>query len=82
MRFRRVGAVLVLILFAATLLAACGSADANFNRVDVGMTTKEVSAIMGEPQSKSGAMGAEQWVYQDKYVIQFLADKVVSKVKK
>ncbi len=81
MRLRRVGLILCLIFFAVTLLAACGSTEADFNRVDVGMTTEQVKGIMGEPQSKTGVMGAGQWVYKDKYAIQFLGGKVVSKAK-
>lgn len=82
MRLRRLAALLCLVLFAAALITACGSSEADFNRIDVGMTTDQVSSIMGEPQSKAGAMGAEQWVYQDRYVVQFLGGKVVSKAKK
>ncbi len=81
MRLRRVGLILCLLFFAVTLLAACGSTEADFNRVDVGMTTEQVKGIMGEPQKKAGIMGSEQWVYKDKYAIQFLGGKVVSKAK-
>jgi outer membrane protein assembly factor BamE (lipoprotein component of BamABCDE complex) len=81
MRLRRTGAVICLVLFTAALIAGCGSTEANFDKVQVGMTTEQVKGIMGEPQSQAGVMGAGQWVYNDKYVIQFLGGKVVSKVK-
>lgn len=81
MRTRRLAALMCVVIFAATLVSACGSSDANFDKVKTGMTTSEVKGIMGEPQSQSGMMGTEQWVYQDKYVIQFMGGKVISKVK-
>jgi hypothetical protein len=46
------------------------------------MTMDQVKSIMGEPQTKAGAMGAEQWVYKDKYVVQFIGGKVISKATK
>jgi outer membrane protein assembly factor BamE (lipoprotein component of BamABCDE complex) len=82
MSLRRLAAVLCLVVFVATLVAACGSPEADFNRVDVGMTMDQVKSIMGEPQTKAGAMGAEQWVYKDKYVVQFIGGKVISKATK
>jgi outer membrane protein assembly factor BamE (lipoprotein component of BamABCDE complex) len=67
----------------AWLFAGCGPTDSDFKRVKIGMTTKEVRAIMGEPESTKTVLGAaEQWVYRDKYVIQFALGKVVIKEKR
>ena len=83
MRPRRLVAVISLVVFCSVLLAACGPTDADFNKVEIGMTTEEVKAIMGEPTSMKTVLGAaEQWVYKDKYVIQFALDKVVIKEKR
>lgn len=82
MRLRRLAALICLVIFAAALVSACGSSDANFDKVQTGMTASEVKGIMGKPQSQTGMMGTEQWVYQDKYVIQFIGGKVISKAKK
>lgn len=83
MRPRRVVALLCVVLLGTALLAACGPSDADFNKVEIGMTTDEVRAIMGEPDSKTQVLGAaEQWIYKDKYVIQFALDKVVIKEKR
>lgn len=82
MRRRRQGAVVCLVVFAAALLVACGSSEDAFNRVQMGMASKEVKAIMGEPQSLTTVMGTGQWVYEDRYVIQFVGDKVVGTIKK
>lgn len=79
MKMRRTLAVMFLVVFAVALVTACGSAESNFNKIEIGMTTDQVRGIMGEPASKSGIMGAEQWVYKDKYAVQFLGGKVVSK---
>lgn len=81
MKMRRALAVMFVVVFAVAVVAACGSAESNFNKIEIGMTTDQVRGIMGEPDSKSGIMGAEQWVYKDKYAVQFLGGKVVSKAK-
>lgn len=83
MRPRRVVALLCVVLLGTALLAACGPSDSDFNKVEIGMTTEEVRAIMGEPTGKTQVLGAaEQWIYKDKYVIQFALDKVVIKEKR
>ncbi len=80
---RRTGALTGLVLAATLLLAACGPYDADFNKVEIGMTTKEVKTIMGEPDKTKEVFGAAtQWIYKDKYVIQFALDKVVIKEKR
>ncbi len=83
MRPRRVGALICLVILGAVLLAGCGPSDADFNKVEIGMTTEEVRAIMGEPDGKTQVLGAaEQWIYNDKFVIQFALNKVVIKEKR
>ncbi len=80
LRRRRTPALIGLVLLGVLLLAACGPSDADFNKVEIGMTTEEVKAIMGEPDKTKEVFGAaEQWTYKDKYVIQFALDKVVIK---
>ncbi|MFQ5894085.1 MAG: outer membrane protein assembly factor BamE [Nitrospinota bacterium] len=72
-----------IILLGASLLAACGPTDADFNKVEIGMTPKEVRAVMGGPDSTKEIFGAaEQWIYKDKYVVQFALGKVVIKEKR
>jgi len=83
MRRRRTGALICLVLVGTLLLVACGPSEADFNKVEIGMTTKEVKAIMGEPDKTKEVFGAaELWTYKDKYVIQFALDKVVIKEKR
>lgn len=83
MRPRRFVTFIFLVVLGAALLTGCGPTDADFNKVEIGMTTGEVKAIMGEPTSTKTVLGAaEQWVYKDKYVIQFALDKVVIKEKR
>ncbi len=83
MRLRRVVALACLVILGAALLTACGPSDADFNKVEIGMTSEEVRSIMGEPDGKTQVLGAaEQWVYKDKYVIQFALNKVVIKEKR
>ena len=83
MRLRPAGSIICLVLLGAVLLAGCGPTDADFNKVEIGMSTEEVRAIMGEPQRTKVILGAaEQWVYKDTYVIQFALNKVVVKEKR
>ena len=83
MKLRRGGTTICLVLFGAVLLAGCGPTDADFNKVEIGMSTEEVKAIMGEPQRTKVILGAaEQWVYKETYVVQFALDKVVIKEKR
>ncbi len=83
MELRRAGTIICLVLFGAVLLAGCGPTDADFNKVEIGMSTEEVKAIMGEPQRTKVILGAaEQWVYKETYVVQFALDKVIIKEKR
>lgn len=83
MRQRRIVALLFVVILGSALLTACGPSDSDFNKVEIGMTTQEVRSIMGEPNSKTQVLGAaEQWIYKDKYVIQFALNKVVIKEKR
>jgi outer membrane protein assembly factor BamE (lipoprotein component of BamABCDE complex) len=83
MRPRRIVTVICLVILGAVLLAGCGPSDADFDKVEIGMTTDEVRAIMGEPDSTKTVLGAaEQWIYRDKYVVQFALNKVVIKEKR
>ena len=83
MRQRRIVALLFVVILGTALLTACGPSDSDFNKVEIGMTTQEVRSIMGEPNGKTQVLGAaEQWIYKDKYVIQFALNKVVIKEKR
>lgn len=83
MKTRRVAGLVCLVLLVSLTLTACGPSDTDFNKVEIGMTTSEVKAIMGEPSKKTTILGAaEQWIYGEKYVIQFALDKVVIKEKR
>lgn len=80
MRLRRFAALICLVILGTALLTACGPTNADFNKVEIGMSAEEVRAIMGEPDGKTQVLGAaEQWIYKDKYVIQFALNKVVIK---
>lgn len=76
------------IVLAATLLAACGSkvSAENFERIQTGMTQKEVVAILGEPTETSAVSiaglsgGMATWRDGNTEIsVQFLNDKVQAK---
>lgn len=76
------------IILAALLLAACGSkiSAENFERIQNGMTQKEVIAILGEPTETSSVNiagvsgGMAAWKDGNTVIsVQFLNDKVQAK---
>lgn len=76
------------IVLAALLLAACGSqvSTENFERIQTGMTQKEVVAILGEPTETSAVSiaglsgGMATWRDGNTEIsVQFLNDKVQAK---
>lgn len=84
MRLRR----LLLGTAAALLLAACGSkiSAENFERIQTGMSQKEVAAILGEPTETSAISiaglsgGMATWRDGNTEIsVQFLNDKVQAK---
>lgn len=77
-----------LILCAALLLAACGSkiSAENFERIQNGMTQKEVVALLGEPTESSAigigglSGGMATWREGNTVIsVQFVNDKVQAK---
>lgn len=77
-----------IVALAAALLAACGSkvSAENFERIQTGMTQKEVAAILGEPTETSAVSvaglsgGMATWRDGNTTIsIQFLNDKVQAK---
>lgn len=80
--------LLMLGTAAALLLAACGSkiSAENFERIQTGMTQKEVAAILGEPTETSvigvAGLSGGMATWRDgntTIFIQFLNDKVQAK---
>ena len=76
------------IVLAALLLTACGSkvSTENFERIQTGMTQKEVIAILGEPTETSAISvagvsgGMSTWQDGGTAIsVQFLNDKVQAK---
>ncbi len=76
------------VVLATTLLAACGSkvSAENFERIQTGMTQKEVVAILGEPNETSAVSiaglsgGMATWRDGNTEIsVQFLNDKVQAK---
>ena len=53
----------VLLLSIITIFLSC-SKTANFDKLKVGMTSKEVVDLVGEPTEKSPLFGAEVWIYK------------------
>lgn len=80
--------LLLLGTVAALLLAACGSkvSAENFERIQTGMSQKEVAAILGEPTETSAVSvaglsgGMATWRDGNTEIsVQFLNDKVQAK---
>jgi SmpA / OmlA family len=76
------------IVLAALLLAACGSkvTAENFERIQTGMTQKEVAAMLGEPTETSAISvaglsgGMSAWKDGNTVIsVQFVNDKVQAK---
>ena len=79
---------LVALLAASVLLAACGSkvTAENFERIQTGMTQKEIVAILGEPAETSAISiaglsgGMSTWRDGNTVIsVQFVNDKVQAK---
>ncbi len=75
------------LLLAAVLLAACSKlTQANYDKIEEGMSKQQVAALLGEPQEASGAsflgLSSGSAVWRDgktAITVRFLNDKVVSK---
>lgn len=53
----------VLLLSIITIFLSC-SKTANFEKLNVGMTSKEVVDLVGEPTEKTDLFGSEIWIYK------------------
>ena len=53
----------ILLLSIITIFLSC-SKTANFDKLKVGMTSKEVIDLVGEPMEKTDFFGAEMWIYK------------------
>jgi outer membrane protein assembly factor BamE (lipoprotein component of BamABCDE complex) len=80
--------ILVALLLCALCLAACGSRinQANFEKIQTGMTMAQVTAILGEPTESSSvdvavfSGTASTWKAGDVTItVQFVNGKVVAK---
>jgi hypothetical protein len=80
--------ILVALVFCAFCLAACGSRinPADFEKIQTGMTTAQVAAILGEPTESSSVDVAvfsgtvSKWQAGDVTItVQFVNGKVVAK---
>lgn len=71
----------LLILVAGLSIFGCSKlTQENYEKITMGMTLDEVTAIIGEPDSCDGAMGAKKCIWGDakkNITISFMGDKVV-----
>ena len=71
----------VLVLICAAILFGCSKLTReNYDKIEMGMTYDEVVAVIGEPDSCDGALGAKKciWGTEAKNItISFMAEKVV-----
>ena len=70
----------ILLLSIITIFLSC-SKTANFDKLEVGMTSKEVIDLVGEPTEKTDFLGAKVWVYKEGdvgHMVTILADTVFS----
>lgn len=70
-----------LLLATCALLAACGKVNqANYSKLEAGMTKADVEKLLGSPSECSGAVGLTSCTWGDEkaYIsVQFAGDKVV-----
>jgi outer membrane protein assembly factor BamE (lipoprotein component of BamABCDE complex) len=61
------------------LLAACHS-NKKFDQVKVGMHSKDVVALVGDPESKQQMMTVEWWLYKSDNKMLIMSDDTVMRV--
>lgn len=56
---------LIILLMAITMMTSCVTtrSTSQINKVEVGMTRNEISALLGTPSFKNGDTRGEQWGY-------------------
>ena len=68
------------VLFCAALLFGCSKVTReNYDQIKVGMAMTEVTALIGEPDSCSGALGAKKCIWGNEaknITIAFVGDHV------
>lgn len=58
--------LLLSLIMSMTMMTSCITtrSSSQINKVEVGMTKKEITALLGTPIFKNGDTGGEQWGYQ------------------
>ena len=57
---------ILLVMFCVVLLAGCSKVTReNYDKIKMGMPMDEVIAVIGEPDSCSGALGAKKCIWGD-----------------